>query len=235
MLEELACIAGFIGGLVDREWWPPLWWVSLITFVVSPFLIEGIMVLKGYCCRHKVKLASSSEHKGFQDYVPIVYSTRYNIHAFGLEKLHPFDASKYRRVFDELVSSGTIDPKTMKLHSPSVPTREFLQFVMSNTYLLKLNFTIAVCKAVELPLPLPGWLLRMRLLEPMQCATLGSVEAACMARIHGWAINLGGGFHHATHSSGGGFCIYPDITFITRYMEEWHGINRFMIVDLDAH
>ena len=86
-----------------------------------------------------------------------------------------------------------------------------------------------------MPLPLPGWLLRMRLLEPMQCATLGSVEAACMAHIHGWAINLGGGFHHATHSSGGGFCIYPDITFITRYMEEWHGINRFMIVDLDAH
>jgi histone deacetylase 11 len=146
-----------------------------------------MIVFKGYCCRYKVKLASYSRHKGFEDYVPIVYSTRYNIHTFGLEKLHPFDASKYRRVFDELVSSGTIGPDTIKLHSPSVPMREFLQFVMSNTYLLKLNLTITVCKAVESPLPLPAWLLRMRLLESMQCATLGSVEAACMALIHGWA------------------------------------------------
>ena len=128
----------------------------MITFIVSSFLIEAIMVLKEYCCRHKVKLVNYSEHKGFQDYVPIVYSRRYNIHAFSLENLHPFDASKYRRVFDELVSSGTIDPKTMKLHSPSVLKREFLQFVMPNTYLLKLNFTIAVCKAVEMPLPLAG-------------------------------------------------------------------------------
>jgi histone deacetylase 11 len=75
----------------------------------------------------------------------------------------------------------------------------------------------------------------MRLLEPMAAASHGSVEAACIARHKGWAINLGGGFHHATVSEGGGFCIYPDITMITHYMEMWHGFKRFMIIDLDAH
>lgn len=45
-----------------------------------------------------------------------------------------------------------------------------------------------------------------------------------MAVKHKWAINLGGGFHHATRSSGGGFCIYPDITFITHYLELWCGL-----------
>jgi len=29
--------------------------------------------------------------------------------------------------------------------------------------------------------------------------------------------------------------IYPDITFITRYVELWFGYKRIMIVDLDAH
>ena len=75
----------------------------------------------------------------------------------------------------------------------------------------------------------------MRLLEPMACASLGSVEAACIARHKGWAINLSGGFHHASRSRGEGFCIYPDITFVTHYMELWHGLKKFLIIDLDAH
>lgn len=120
------CLAGFIGGLVDRQWWPPLWWVSLIVYVASPFLIEGILILKGYCGRSKVKMTSYLEHLSFKDYVPIVYSTRYNITDCGIEKLHPFDASKYKRVFEDLVSSGTLDPKRMKLRQPPVPDREFL-------------------------------------------------------------------------------------------------------------
>ena len=75
----------------------------------------------------------------------------------------------------------------------------------------------------------------MRLLDPMQKSTRGSVDAACLARINGWAINLSGGYHHATRNSGGGFCIFPDITFVTQYMEKWFGYKRFLIIDLDAH
>ena len=82
---------------------------------------------------------------------------------------------------------------------------------------------------------LPGWFLRMRVLDPMMRATRGSVDAACIARHKGWAINLSGGYHHATMSNGGGFCIYPDITFVTRYMEQWYGYKRILIIDLDAH
>ena len=106
---------------------------------------------------------------------------------------------------------------------------------MSLSYLLSLNYTYFICKAVELPIPLVAWLLRWRALESFLSATQGSVDAACMALEHGWAINLGGGFHHATRSSGGGFCIYPDITFITHYLEKWYDIERFCIIDLDAH
>jgi histone deacetylase 11 len=84
---------------------------------------------------------------------------------------------------------------------------------------------------------MPSELLRYRLLNPMLKATKGSIEGACMALEYGWAINLSGGYHHATKSSGGGFCIYPDITLSIHHLRKWHfdRIKKVMIVDLDAH
>jgi histone deacetylase 11 len=38
--------------------------------------------------------------------VPLVYHPRYNITAFGLERLHPFDGRKYRRIHDALAARG---------------------------------------------------------------------------------------------------------------------------------
>lgn len=48
-------------------------------------------------------------------------------------------------------------------------------------------------------------------------------------------MNLSGGFHHASKSNGGGFCIYPDITIIVHYLRSRMGKKRIMIIDLDAH
>ena len=42
--------------------------------------------------------------------VPIVYHPRYNITAFGLERLHPFDGRKYRRIHDALIARGLRRP-----------------------------------------------------------------------------------------------------------------------------
>ena len=107
---------------------------------------------------------------------------------------------------------------------------------MSLKYQFGLNYSTYICKCLEVPLFfLPEFTMRMRVLEPMQLALKGSIDAACLALKHGWAINLAGGYHHAHCQGGGGFCIYPDITFIVHYIRKWHGIRRVMIVDLDAH
>jgi acetoin utilization deacetylase AcuC-like enzyme len=34
---------------------------------------------------------------------------------------------------------------------------------------------------------------------------------------------------------GWGFSVYPDVTFVTYYMELWYEYKRFMIIDLDTH
>ena len=70
----------------------------------------------------------------------------------------------------------------------------------------------------------------------MLLGTRGSVEAAYLAMNKGWAINLSGGFHHARRDGGEGFCVYPDITFITHYLRKIYRSNmKIMIVDFDAH
>jgi histone deacetylase 11 len=66
-------------------------------------------------------------------------------------------------------------------------------------------------------------------------ATEGSILAALAALKLGWAVNLSGGFHHASYGNGGGFCIYPDISLIVHYLQSRTLIRRIMIVDLDAH
>lgn len=81
----------------------------------------------------------------------------------------------------------------------------------------------------------PNFLLRWRLLDPMLLATEGSILAACAAEKWKWAVNLGGGFHHASDNQGGGFCIYPDITLMVHYVRTRLGRKKVMIIDLDAH
>ncbi|KOB69522.1 Histone deacetylase 11 [Operophtera brumata] len=39
-----------------------------------------------------------------------------------------------------------------------------------------------------------------------------------LALDRGWAINIGGGFHHCSADKGGGFCPYADITLLVRFL-----------------
>lgn len=169
--------------------------------------------------------------------MPIVYSKGYNITACGFEKCHPFDSTKYGRIWEFLFKKEVLNDE-MLFHQPSgLPTRKWLlDMGMSRAYLFFHNYSIAVCKYVELPLFfLPGWFLRSQLLEPMSLGSVGSVEAAYLAMEKGWSINLSGGFHHARKDGGEGFCIFPDITMMTYYLRHVYGISKIMIVDLDAH
>eukprot|EP01139_Manchomonas_bermudensis_P007204 Amastigsp_a179877_34.p1 type:complete len:237 gc:universal Amastigsp_a179877_34:284-994(+) len=73
----------------------------------------------------------------------------------------------------------------------------------------------------------------------MLSQTGGSILAARLATRgdSGWAINLGGGFHHAWARGGSGFCVYADITLAVAHLRSDFPevAQRVMIVDLDAH
>ena len=107
---------------------------------------------------------------------------------------------------------------------------------MSTLYLFSLCFGWKVARLVEVPYWwIPGWVYRWRLLDSMLYSTQGSILASLVALEQGWAINLSGGFHHASFDRGGGSCIYPDISLIVHFLESRAGMKRIMIIDLDAH
>ncbi|CAF4281157.1 unnamed protein product, partial [Rotaria magnacalcarata] len=58
-----------------------------------------------------------------------------------------------------------------------------------------------------------------------------------LALERGWAINVGGGFHHCSSDSGGGFCAYADLTLLIIDLFTYFSdrIKKVLIVDLDAH
>lgn len=55
----------------------------------------------------------------------------------------------------------------------------------------------------------------------------GTILAAKLAKERGWAINVGGGFHHCCADSGGGFCAYADISLCINYAFVRLNISRY--------
>src|SRR4051794_10259914 len=126
--------------------------------------------------------------------IPIVYHAHYNITAFGLERRHPFDGSKYRRIHDELVRGGLRRPRDFR--SPNVVRRGELIRIHDREYLATLNRPEVLARILEVSEVhrLPAWLVDWRVLRPMRLATGGTILAARLALEQGLAINLGGGF-----------------------------------------
>uniref|UniRef100_A0A0R3S0T2 Histone deacetylase 11 n=1 Tax=Elaeophora elaphi TaxID=1147741 RepID=A0A0R3S0T2_9BILA len=178
------------------------------------------------------------------DQLPIVYHPIYNISFCGIERCHPFDSRKWGRVYEALLQSGMIEER--QTIRPSEASIDDLRVVHSSTYLSSLHCPCYVAKMVEVtPVALiPPCIINKVLLKPFRYHTdkfykrtpiCGTILAAKLALTSGWAINIGGGFHHASRSKGGGFCIYADITLALTFLFINQLISKAMIVDLDAH
>jgi acetoin utilization deacetylase AcuC-like enzyme len=94
--------------------------------------------------------------------VPVVYSHRYNITAFGLERLHPIDSRKYRRIHDWLIQQGL--RKAGDFVAPSPVSRGDLLRVHAADYLRSLRRSRVLARILEVPpvAYLPAWLVNWR-------------------------------------------------------------------------
>lgn len=93
----------------------------------------------------------------------------------------------------------------LDVHEPS-----YLQALHSSS--------LKVAQVTELaPLAiLPNFLVQRQVMSPMRLHVGGTVLAVGLAVVHGWAVNLGGGMHHAHRADGSGWCPYADITLAVR-------------------
>ncbi|KAM3847513.1 histone deacetylase 11 [Vipera latastei] len=167
---------------------------------------------------------------------PIVYSPDYNISFLGLEKLHPFDAGKWGKVINFLKEAKLITDDLIVQAREA--TEEDLLVVHTRHYLNRLKWSFVVATITEIPpvLFMPNFLVQRKVLRPLRTQTGGTIMAGKLAIERGWAVNVGGGFHHCSSDRGGGFCAYADITLTIKFLfERVEGVSRATIIDLDAH
>lgn len=169
-----------------------------------------------------------------------VYSAGYDFRlpdfeAQELSNLHLFDGLRAQRAWSLFQSGGPVPEHS--IIEPREITRAELELAHTPQYLDSLGSPEAIAEILEIPLAAcaPIELLDRVVLGPMRLATGGTVIAAQRALEDGLAFQLAGGYHHAKPASGEGFCVYNDIAVAIRAVRESAGLERVMVVDLDAH
>ncbi|MDZ4838306.1 MAG: histone deacetylase [Candidatus Melainabacteria bacterium] len=167
--------------------------------------------------------------------VPLIYSPSYNISAFGLEHLHPFDSSKYDKIYKSIKNAGLRSEDDFL--RPTSISEEALLRVHTREYLDSLKDSWELAKILEVgpSMFVPSILLDWKVLKPMRVAAGGTLLTCRTALQHGLAINLGGGYHHAFSNKGGGFCVYSDVPVAINALHEEGLLKRALIIDTDAH
>lgn len=170
----------------------------------------------------------------------LVYSPRYDIRFFGLERLHPFDGRKYSRAWRLLRQHFGAKLDHFWLRPEREISQDELLATHSGQYLQSLRHSTVVASALEMPILslLPTFLINHGILKPMRWAAMGTVIAARAALEFGLAVNLSGGYHHAKRDQGEGFCVYNDIALAVHHLR-MAGLlaetDEVLYVDLDAH
>jgi histone deacetylase 11 len=174
----------------------------------------------------------------------IIYNQSYNIHLWGIEKLHPFEGRKFEKVWNgiknlELDSITDFDEISI----------EDLLTVHSERYIERLKSANYVFNSLEIPIPsIVFTILRFAnlssivdssILKPMRFACEGTKIGAYKAiELNSIVFNIGGGFHHASREKAHGFCFYADIAIAIECLRRdkvLENSDKVLIIDLDAH
>lgn len=166
----------------------------------------------------------------------IFYHAEFNIDFGFFNRLHPFDGTKYRRVYEQIKILPDIDiiapAQAISMTAINKTVNELIQML-----LLSKNYILA---ALELPIIpfIPFSFIDRKILLPMRWGVAATLEAARLALTGENCWNLAGGYHHASHANCQGFCIYNDIKIAINELREEQKITsttRVLIIDVDAH
>lgn len=158
--------------------------------------------------------------------LPIVYHPDY---VSPLPPGHRFPMAKFGQLYETLIATGVAHPS--QFHTPTLPPREWIQFVHTPDYVeAYCNGTLDAKAQRRIGLP---W--SPALVNRTCIAVGGTILTAQLALETGLACNTAGGTHHAFPAYGSGFCIFNDLAIAARVLLEHKQVESILIVDLDVH
>ena len=151
------------------------------------------------------------------------------IYKHPLPEGHRFPMAKYELLPEQLLHEGTCTEA--HFFEPEIPNDKFILAVHDPEYYYDLvNITLDQRAARKIGFPLSETLVEREII-----IADGSMKASVFALKYGIAMNIAGGTHHAYTNRGEAFCLLNDQAIAARYLQDKHGINKVLIVDLDVH
>ena len=145
---------------------------------------------------------------------------------------HPFRGDRFPRTWEFFKRMGLLDRPEVRVVRPEPVGRETLLLVHDERY-VDLIFRLSEhSRPYDWETPCSPGILEALLYIIGGVLTVGSEVAE--GRVEK-GVALGGGFHHAARSRGGGFCLFNDVAILAEYLRKHHGLERIMIVDHDVH
>ena len=140
---------------------------------------------------------------------------------------HRYPINKYRVLHQRLLELGITEQHFV----PSTPVDiTQLQQVHAPDYVQSLQQgTITASAMRRIGFPWSEALFRRSLYS-----LGGTLAAAELALKHGIALHLSGGYHHAFYGEGAGFCLFNDLVFAAKTLQQ-RGVDKILIFDLDVH
>src|SRR5215217_1848908 len=153
-------------------------------------------------------------------------SSRYT---FPLPDGHRFPVAKYAMLREAVIAQGIVPAE--RVLDPPRADDDALALVHTPEYVRR--FRDGALDAAELRRLGFPW--SPALVERSYRAVGGTIAAARHALVHGVAMNLAGGTHHAFADHGEGFCVFNDVAVTLRRLQGEGRVRRAAIVDLDVH
>jgi histone deacetylase 11 len=164
------------------------------------------------------------------------YDPSYNLGAgLPVRSVHGFVLDRPARTRAALVDQHGVAAASFLSSSPIDVDQ--LRAVHDEAHVASVRSSRGIAAAVEMkPLEwLPSLVSRRAVLQPQLSASGGTSAAMMHASSGGWAINLGGGYHHARPNRAHGFCLVNDVALAVTALRKTGAKPTIAIIDLDAH
>ncbi len=146
-----------------------------------------------------------------------------------LPKGHRFPMEKYDLLPRQLLYEGTCGEENFFV--PEFASDEAILRVHQKEYYLALR-QLSLSRKEIMAIGFP---LSKDLVDRERALTGGTIMGAEMAIENGVAMNIAGGTHHAYTNRGEGFCLLHDQAVAARYLQDHHGVEKILFIDLDVH
>jgi acetoin utilization protein AcuC len=151
---------------------------------------------------------------------------------YDLGEGHPFRGDRFQNAMRFFQEQHLFDRPEISIVTPKPASTEDLLRVHERGYVKSIFRLAQERKSYDFETPVTPEILEAALLIVGGAIECGKHILEGKAKR---AVSIGGGYHHAGRSYGGGFCLINDIAILIEHLRTSYNVKRFLVLDYDVH